>query len=88
MLLIKALVTIEGVGRALDPSFKMVEHAAPLAERLWRRELAPDVVGRRLLRAAQRAAHALRVIPLHAEAIARKVRDGRLAIGIVRSGRL
>jgi ubiquinone biosynthesis protein len=83
MLLIKALVTIEGVGLRLDPSFKMVEHAAPLAERLWRRETAPDAVGRRVLHTLQQTIDAVRAIPLQVEAIGRKIRDGRLEIRFV-----
>ena len=34
LLLVKAVATIEGVGRALDPSFKMIQHAAPFVELL------------------------------------------------------
>ena len=34
LLLIKAAATIESVGRQLDPSFKIIEHALPLVERL------------------------------------------------------
>jgi ubiquinone biosynthesis protein len=83
MLLIKALVTIEGVGRHLDPGFKVIEHAAPLAERLWLREYAPDALGRRAIEAIEETVHAVRQVPLHVEAIARKARDGRLEIRFV-----
>lgn len=83
MLLIKALVTIEGVGVQLDPDFKIVEHAAPMAERLWKREHSPAVLGRRAVRELQQSVEAVRQIPRHVEAIARKVRDGRLEIRFV-----
>lgn len=83
MLLVKALVTIEGVGRRLDPGFKMVEHAAPLAERLWRREFAPDVLTRTLAQSLEQTVHALRAVPRHLDVIGRKVRDGRLEIRFV-----
>jgi ubiquinone biosynthesis protein len=36
MLLIRALVTLEGVGRALDPQFSMPEHLTPFIEQLVR----------------------------------------------------
>lgn len=36
MLLIKALVTMEGVGRRLDPDFNMIGHLKPFMERLVR----------------------------------------------------
>ena len=38
-LLIKALVTIEGVGRKLDPDFDMVKHTEPFAKKLLRERL-------------------------------------------------
>jgi len=83
MLLIKALVTIEGVGLQLDPSFRIVEYAAPRAERLWRREYAPEVLGRRAARALQDALTSARDLPQQIEAIGRKIRDGRLEIRFV-----
>lgn len=83
MLLIKALVTIEGVGARLDPAFKMVEHAAPMAERLRRRELAPDAIASRVMQALTQTAVAVHAIPGHLDAIARKVRDGRLQVQFV-----
>jgi ubiquinone biosynthesis protein len=83
MLLIKALVTIEGVGLRLDPTFKIVEHAAPLAERLWRDQYRPDILAHRAWRNLQHSLSAARRLPLHLEAIGRKVRDGRLEIRFV-----
>jgi ubiquinone biosynthesis protein len=83
MLLIKAVVTIEGVGLQLDPGFKMVEHAAPLAERLWQQEYLPDAMARRAWRGLQHGVSAARRVPVHLEAISRKIRDGRLEIRFV-----
>jgi ubiquinone biosynthesis protein len=83
MLLIKALVTIEGVGLQLDPTFKIVEHAAPLAERVWRQEYQPDAIARRAWRGLQHSLSAARRVPVHLEAIGRKIRDGRLEIRFV-----
>jgi ubiquinone biosynthesis protein len=83
MLLIKALVTIEGVGLQLDPRFKIVEHAAPLAERVWRQQYRPDAIARRTWRAFEHSLSAARRVPGHLEAIGRKIRDGRLEIRFV-----
>jgi ubiquinone biosynthesis protein len=83
MLLIKALVTIEGVGLQLDPTFKIVEHAAPLAERLWQQEYLPDALARRAWRSLQHSLSAARRVPVHLDAIGRKIRDGRLEIRFV-----
>ncbi len=83
MLLIKVLVTIEGVGAQLDPAFKMVEHAAPMAERLRERELAPEAIAKRLVHALSQTLMAVHAMPQHLDAIARKVRDGRLQVQFV-----
>ena len=47
MLLVKAIMTIEGVGRALDPSFQIVEYAAPFVEALIEQEYTPGVLAAR-----------------------------------------
>jgi ubiquinone biosynthesis protein len=83
MLLIKAVVTIESVGRAIDPSFKMVEHAAPLAERLWIEHYSPAAMSARLARAGRRAASALGDVPVALDAVLRKARAGRLEVQFV-----
>jgi ubiquinone biosynthesis protein len=83
MLLIKAIVTIEGVGRQLDPDFKIVEHAAPLAERLWRIEASPRAVAGRVGQGLQDTIAAIQRLPAHLDTIGRKVRDGRLEIQFV-----
>ena len=42
MLLIKALVIIEGMGRELDPEFNMIEHMRPFMERAIKEKIAPS----------------------------------------------
>jgi ubiquinone biosynthesis protein len=86
MVLIKTLVTTEGVGMQLDPSFKMVEHAAPLAERLWRTQYTPEAIGRRLVGSVREAVNALHALPFHLEAVGRKARDGQLEVRFVHKG--
>ncbi|MCC7044768.1 MAG: phosphotransferase [Acidobacteria bacterium] len=83
MVLIKALITIEGVGVQLDPSFRMVEHAAPLTEQLWRKEFTPEAIGRRLVGGVRETLSAIHALPLHLDAIGRKARDGRLEVRFV-----
>lgn len=48
-LLAKALVTMEGVGRLLDPEFNALEVARPFTRRLLRQRLAPRRAGTRVL---------------------------------------
>ncbi|MEZ5320219.1 MAG: AarF/UbiB family protein [Vicinamibacterales bacterium] len=83
MLLIKTVMTIEGVGRQLDPTFRIVRHAAPLADRLWRQEFSPVALAARAGEATRAAMSAMRAAPANLDAIARKVRDGRLEVRFV-----
>ena len=46
MLLIKALVIIEGMGRNLDPEFDMIEHLRPFMEQAWRQRFSPRRISR------------------------------------------
>jgi ubiquinone biosynthesis protein len=48
MLLIKALVNIEGMGRELDPDFDMIEHLRPYMERVVRERYSPSEVSREI----------------------------------------
>jgi hypothetical protein len=50
--LIKALVTIEGVGAALDPAFDFFGHVRPRLERLVKQQYRPKAIRRRMIRAA------------------------------------
>ena len=49
MLLIRALVTLEGVGRDLDPQFNLAAELAPHVERIVRERYNPKRVTSRLL---------------------------------------
>jgi len=53
ILLAKALVTMEGIGRQLDPEFNMVGHLRPFMERLLHDRMTPGNLSRELLRTAQ-----------------------------------
>jgi ubiquinone biosynthesis protein len=53
MLLGKALITIEGIGRQLDPDFNMIEHLRPFMEKLVRDKVTPTNVSKEMLRVAQ-----------------------------------
>jgi ubiquinone biosynthesis protein len=83
MLLIKAVTTIEAVGRWLDPDFKIVRHAVPLAERLFRLESSPAALATHAGRSMQEIASAVRALPLHLDAIGRRAREGRLQVQFV-----
>jgi len=46
MLLVKALVLVESMGRSLDPAFNMVEHLRPFIDKALRRKYSPLRVSR------------------------------------------
>ena len=46
MLMAKALMTVEGMGRTLDPQFDMVEHLRPFVERAISQRLTPRTMSR------------------------------------------
>ena len=53
MLLAKALITMEGLGRQLDPEFNMIDHMRPYVETLVRERFSPGNVSREVTRIAQ-----------------------------------
>lgn len=83
LLLVKAIVTIEGVGRQLDPSFRMVEHAAPLAERLWTAQHTPAALAGRAAEAVRDGLATVQELPGDVGAVVRKLRDNRLEVQFV-----
>ena len=48
LMLLKAFMTIESVGRSLDPAFRLVEHARPLVERALRERFRPAAIAERV----------------------------------------
>ncbi len=82
MLLIKALVTIEGIGRDLDPEFNMVEHAKPFAEKLIRERISPRNIIKNIVKTSQDVNELLRVLPGETLQIVRKLRKGTLEIDL------
>ena len=82
MLLIKALVTIEGIGRDLDPEFNMVEHARPFAEKLIKERVSPRNIIKNIAKTSQDVNELLRVLPGETLQIVRKLRKGTLEIDL------
>lgn len=53
MLLGKALITIEGIGRQLDPAFNMIDHLRPFMEKLVRDKVTPTHLSKEMIRVVQ-----------------------------------
>jgi ubiquinone biosynthesis protein len=65
MLLIRALVTLEGVGRNLDPTFNMAEHLAPFVENSVRERYNPRRIANRVLDESRTFLQLAHDLPLH-----------------------
>ena len=83
LLLIKSLSTIEGVGRQIDPSFKIVEYATPHVERLVAERHNPRALAARTAGAGREVLSALRTLPGNLAEITRKARTEGLQIQFV-----
>lgn len=83
MLLARAFVTTEGVGRQLDPSFQMVEHARPLVAEILRDRFSPAAIASGVGEFGRELGDALQSVPRDLVELVAKVRDGRLEIQFV-----
>ncbi|NQE06251.1 protein kinase UbiB [ANME-1 cluster archaeon GoMg1] len=85
-LLAKALVTIEGVGRDLDPEFNSVKHAEPFAEKLIRERMSPRKLIEDFYLSALETRLLLRDLPSEARDILARVRQGEVKINFEHKG--
>lgn len=80
MLLIRALVTLEGVGRKLDPEFNMAGHLQPFVETLVKNRYHPARMGERLLHQSQDVVRYLAAMPQHLSTTLKKFSEDDLHI--------
>jgi ubiquinone biosynthesis protein len=83
LLLIKSVSTIEAVGRQLDPSFKIVEHATPFVESLIEQKRSPAALAWRAAHASRDALQALSGLPGNLAELARRARADGLRVQFV-----
>lgn len=81
-LLIKTFITLEGLGRSLDPQFNMAEEALPMLRQVVRARYKPKVVAKRLWTSAQRLMEITEQLPQDISRLLRNARQGRLNIGL------
>ncbi|MEY2893662.1 MAG: hypothetical protein RJA98_3570 [Pseudomonadota bacterium] len=81
-LLIKAFITLEGLGRSLDPAFHMASEALPLLKQALRERYQPKVLAERGWRDVKRAAGLLAGLPHDLSRLLRAARHGRLQVHI------
>ncbi len=82
MLLIRALVSLEGVGRDLDPHFNMAEHLAPYVQQLVRERYNPRHMIARLIDESRTMGHVLHDLPVHLGRTLEKLSNDDLRVKI------
>ena len=79
-LLIKAFITLEGLGRGLDPDFHMAEEALPLLRKVMRAQYRPKVLAQRAWRNVRRMLALVEQLPHDISRLMRNARRGKLNI--------
>ena len=80
MMVGKALMTIEGIGKRLDPNLDVWTELRPYFLRIVMRRYSPERVGRDLLRSARQLGAAARDLPTQVHDILEDARAGRLSV--------
>lgn len=86
MLLAKALVTIEGVGRQLDPDFDMISHLRPFMEKLLHERVAPGSLTRELLRTTKAYGALMKNLPRDLKEFINRVNRNKFKIDLEHRG--
>ncbi len=81
-LLIKAFITLEGMGRGLDPDFHMTTEALPLLKRVIRERYRPQAMARRGWATLRRTLAVAEQLPHDVSRLLRNARRGRVHVGI------
>lgn len=81
-LLVKAFITLEGLGRGLDPDFHMAAEATPLLRQVLRARYAPRVLARRAFATLRRALGVAEHLPEDLAQMLRNARRGQLHIAL------
>ena len=81
-LMIKAFLTLAGMGRQLDPDFDMASEARPYLERAMLERFAPDVLVRRGRRTLSGLVDLLRDMPRDVHRLLQSARRGKLQMHI------
>ncbi len=78
----KALITIEGVGKEIAPDFDIIAESRPLFLDLLRKRYSPQRLGNELLRRMERLSGATSQLPEQFAEVLEDLRMGRLAVRI------
>ena len=81
-LLIKAFITLEGMGRDLDPGFHMASEALPILRQVLRARYQPKALALRSWQSVRRALALVERLPQDITRLVRHARRGRLHLGL------
>ncbi|MCZ8294493.1 MAG: AarF/UbiB family protein [Hylemonella sp.] len=81
-LLIKAFITLEGLGRGLDPNFNMAAEALPLLQQVIRARYRPRAMAGRVWGSWLRLLEVAEQLPQDLSSLLRKARQGRMGLDI------
>ncbi len=81
-LLIKAFISLEGMGRGLDPDFHMASEALPLLRQMVRARYQPKALAQRSWQALRLVLAEVGRLPGDVSQLLRRARQGRLQVGI------
>jgi ubiquinone biosynthesis protein len=79
-LLIRALVTLEGIGRKLDPGFNLAKHLQPFVERLVKERYQPKHLADRVFEKTKRLAGLAEQVPEYVVESLKKLSEDRLQL--------
>ncbi|MFM8865265.1 MAG: ABC1 kinase family protein, partial [Limnohabitans sp.] len=77
-LLIKAFITLEGLGRGLDPDFHMAQEALPMLRKTLRAQYRPRVLAQKTWQQLRRSLGLLEKLPHDLSRLLRNARRGKL----------
>lgn len=81
-LLIKAFISLEGMGRGLDPDFHMATEATPMLRRMLRARYRPEVLAKQAWQTLRRTLSMAQQLPHDVSRLLRNARRGRVHVGI------
>ncbi len=85
-LMAKAVLSIEEVGRSLDPEFDLRAHTKPVLTELYRGEAGPKAITRRLREMLRDTAEGLRDLPLELRRLVRRLEHDDFTINFQHRG--
>ena len=80
VLVAKAMMTVEGIGKQIDPSLDLFSESRPLFLNLLRRRYSPEKLGMQLLRRVERLSAMTSNLPQQLQDVLEDVRMGRLQV--------